>query len=220
MPFHTHQVGNKINKYEALVTTHTSKKTWVTHWERGVAQLCPTLCNPTDCSPPGSSVHGIFQAWILEWVAISFSRGSSQPRDWTEVSHIAGRCFNLCTTREALKYKNPSTNSKDFKGGKEARREEEGGGGGKGGRKRWPYRCLLPPTDTQALWDFSLGLQRREDWNSALPEIRQDQNQNLSSLPRGGDQFPILSSGWGPFDQIPASRTRGLEKQGRIGRVK
>ena len=67
---------------------------------------------------------------------------------------------------------------------------------------------------------LSLGLQRREDWNSALPEIRPDQNQNLSSLPRGGDQSPILSSGWGPFNKIPASRTGGLEKQGRIGRVK
>ena len=88
------------------------------------------------------------------------------------------------------------------------------------GRKGWPYRRLLPPTDTQALWDFSLGLQRREDWNSALPEIRPDQNQNSSSLPRGGDQSPILSSGWGPFDQIPASRTGGIEKWGRIGRVK
>ena len=45
-----------------------------------VAQLCLTLCNPMDCSPPDSSVHEIFQARILEWVAISFSRGSSQPR--------------------------------------------------------------------------------------------------------------------------------------------
>ena len=61
---------------------------------------------PVDCSPPSSSVHGILQARILEWVAISFSRGSSQPRDRTQASHIAGRCFNLCTTREALKYKN------------------------------------------------------------------------------------------------------------------
>ena len=47
----------------------------------------------TDCSPPGSSVHGIFQARILEWVAISFSRRSSQPRDWTRVSRIVGRCL-------------------------------------------------------------------------------------------------------------------------------
>ena len=49
--------------------------------ESEVAQSCPTLCDPMDCSPPGSSVHGIFQARVLEWVAISFSRGSSQPRD-------------------------------------------------------------------------------------------------------------------------------------------
>ena len=83
-----------------------------------VAQSYPPLCDPVDCSLPGSSVHGIFQARILEWVAISFSkvscyvvrlyvhgilqarilewvafpfsRGSSQPRDWTQVSHIAG----------------------------------------------------------------------------------------------------------------------------------
>ena len=63
--------------------------------EREVAQSCPTLCDPIDCSPPGSSLHWILQARILEWVAISFSRGSSQPRDRTQVSHIAGRRFNL-----------------------------------------------------------------------------------------------------------------------------
>ena len=48
-----------------------------------VTQSCPTLCDPMDCNRPGSSVHGILQARILEWVAISFSRGSSQPRDQT-----------------------------------------------------------------------------------------------------------------------------------------
>ena len=48
--------------------------------ESEVAQLCLTLCDPMDCSLPGSSIHGIFQARILEWIAISFSRGSSQPR--------------------------------------------------------------------------------------------------------------------------------------------
>ena len=105
----------------------------------------------------------------MEWVAISFSRGSSPPRDRAQVSHIAGRRFNLYTTREALNYKNPSTNNKDFKGGKEARlKEERGGGETEQGQKGWPYSRLLPPTDAQALWDFSLGLQRREDWNSAL----------------------------------------------------
>ena len=66
-----------------------------------VVQLYLTLCDPVDCSPPCSSVHGILQARILEWVAISFSRGSSWPRDWTQVSRIAGRCFNLWATWEA-----------------------------------------------------------------------------------------------------------------------
>ena len=58
-----------------------------------VTQSCPALCDPKDCSPPGSSVHGILQARILEWVAIPFSRGSSQPGDQTQVSHIAGGFF-------------------------------------------------------------------------------------------------------------------------------
>ena len=56
-------------------------------------QSCPTLCNPMDCSPPGSSIHGILQARILEWVAIPFSRGSSQFKDQTWVSCIVGRFF-------------------------------------------------------------------------------------------------------------------------------
>ena len=58
-----------------------------------VAQSCPTLCDPMDCSLSGSSVHGIFQARVLEWIAISFSRGSSRPRNRTRVSRIAGRRF-------------------------------------------------------------------------------------------------------------------------------
>ena len=52
---------------------------------RSVAQLCLTLCGSMDCGPSGSSGHEIFQTWIMEWVAISYSRGSSQPRDWTHV---------------------------------------------------------------------------------------------------------------------------------------
>ena len=68
-----------------------------------VAQSCPTLCDPVDCSPPGSSLHGILQARVLEWVPISLSRGSSRPRDLTQVSCIAGRRFNLWATREALR---------------------------------------------------------------------------------------------------------------------
>ena len=66
-----------------------------------VAQSCPTLCNPMNCSPRGSSVYGILQARILEWVAISFSRGSSQPRDPTWVFWIAGGFFTNWATREA-----------------------------------------------------------------------------------------------------------------------
>ena len=52
-------------------------------------QSCPTLCDPVDCSPPGSSVQGISQARVLEWIAISSSRGSSWPRDWTRVSRVS-----------------------------------------------------------------------------------------------------------------------------------
>ena len=66
-----------------------------------VAQLYLTLCDPMDSSLPGSAIHGIFQARILEWAAISFSRGSSQPRDRTQVSCIADRRFTIWATREA-----------------------------------------------------------------------------------------------------------------------
>ena len=73
--------------------------------------LCCALLNhsvmsdslqPHDCSPPGSSVHGILQARILEWVAMSSSRESSQPRNWTQVSHIAGGFFTIWATGEGI----------------------------------------------------------------------------------------------------------------------
>ena len=63
--------------------------------ESEVTQLCPTLCDPMDYILPGSSIHGIFQTRILEWVAISFPRGSSQHRDWTQVSHSVGSRFTV-----------------------------------------------------------------------------------------------------------------------------
>ena len=66
-----------------------------------VAQSCPTLCDPMDHSPLGSSIHGILQARTLEWVAISFSRASSQPRNRTWVSHMAGELFTVQAAREA-----------------------------------------------------------------------------------------------------------------------
>ena len=70
-------------------------------------QSCLTLCDPLSCSPPGSFVHGIFQARILEWVAISYSRWSSQPRYQTHVSYISYTCRRIiyhCTTWEAYIY--------------------------------------------------------------------------------------------------------------------
>ena len=85
--------GNKLGVWDQHRNTEVK-------WSE-VAQLCPTLCDPVFCSPPGSSIHGILQAIILEWVAISFSRGSSRTRDRTQVSRIVGRCFNLWVTREA-----------------------------------------------------------------------------------------------------------------------
>ena len=74
--------------------------------ESEVAQSCLTVCNPMDCNLSGSSVHGIFQAIALEWIAISFSSGSSRPRDRTQVSRIVDRRFTVWTTREVhLDYK-------------------------------------------------------------------------------------------------------------------
>ena len=65
------------------------------------SQSCSTLCNLMDCNPWSSSIHGILQARILQWGPILFSRGSSQPRDQTWVSHIAGKFFTVWATREA-----------------------------------------------------------------------------------------------------------------------
>ena len=78
--------------------SHGQRRLWVFAQS---LQLYLTLCDPMECSPPGSSVSWLLQARILEWVAIPFSRGSSQPRDWTQVSHIAGRFSTVWATREA-----------------------------------------------------------------------------------------------------------------------
>ena len=65
----------------------------VLYSESEVAQLCPTLCDPMDCTSQAPLVRELFQAIVLEWVAISFYRGSSQPRDRTRVSYTAGGLF-------------------------------------------------------------------------------------------------------------------------------
>ena len=70
----------------------------------GITQSCPTLCDPMDCSLPGSSVHGILQARTLKWIAIPFSGGSSWPKDRARVSCSAGRFFIVWATRDALIY--------------------------------------------------------------------------------------------------------------------
>ena len=79
------------------------------------AQLYPILCNPMDCSPPDSSVHGIREVRILEWVAMPSSRGLSQPRDQTQVSCTAGGFFTVWATREVSFYPIYSQILKSFK---------------------------------------------------------------------------------------------------------
>ena len=94
--------GKKYLKFKRSKNILEMEKILIQHFlfVSEVTQSCPTLCDPMDCSLPGSSVHGIFQARIVEWVAISFSRRSSQPRDGTWVSRIVGRRFTVWATRE------------------------------------------------------------------------------------------------------------------------
>ena len=82
-------------KAETPILWPLDAKNWKSESETEVAQSCLTLCNPMDCNLLGFYVHGIFQARILDWVAISFFRGSSQPRNPSWVSHIAGRLFTV-----------------------------------------------------------------------------------------------------------------------------
>ena len=85
------------------------------------ARSCLTLCDPMDCSLPGSSVHGVSQARKLKWVAMSSSRGSSQPRDQTQVFYIAGRFFTVWVTREDLCYASLTTIGRKKKAVSESR---------------------------------------------------------------------------------------------------
>ena len=90
-----------MNIYHSICKVYTKRwNCWVVgHALVWKVKVCPILCDAMNYSPPGSSVHGILQARILGWVAISFSRGSSQPREWTRVPCIAGRFFTLWATR-------------------------------------------------------------------------------------------------------------------------
>ena len=107
----THQLAKKIEVVEHFsLGQHQSKYNYVLSTEVAILSvtlvvvlcsvilLCPTLCYTMDCSPPGSFVHGISQARILEWVAISFSRGSSQLRGQTHISGIDRQILYHCAT--------------------------------------------------------------------------------------------------------------------------
>ena len=93
----TKQLNWTINIYSSSEYSNTVMKVKA---KVLVTQSCLTLWNPMDCSLPGSSVHGILQARIQEWVAISYSRGSSWPRDLTHFFCTAGRFFTVWATRE------------------------------------------------------------------------------------------------------------------------
>ena len=94
VPFFPPYVSHPLSETSYFITSAIiwSKWWWFSCW------VMSDSCDPMSCSPPGSSVHRIFQARILEWIAISFSRGSSWPRDWTWVSCTAGRLFTSWTT--------------------------------------------------------------------------------------------------------------------------
>ena len=114
--FHAKMGTVKDRKGMELTEAEDTKKGWqeYSESESEVAQSCPTLWDPMNCSLPGLSVHGIFQARVLEWVAISFSRGSSWPKDWIWVSHTVGRCFALWATRECQHQRIARKDKKSF----------------------------------------------------------------------------------------------------------
>ena len=85
-----------VQIWQCLTECYNEDLPWSVPKVRVQAKLCPTLCNPMDCSLPGSSVHGILQTRILEWVTLPSSRGSSQPRDWTHISYVS------CIGRQVL----------------------------------------------------------------------------------------------------------------------
>ena len=89
----------KVSELSGHDSIHAVSQPSVSMWSE-VTQSCPTLCDSIDWGLPGYSVHGIFQAIVLEWIAISFSRASSQPRARTRVSCIVDRRFTVWATRE------------------------------------------------------------------------------------------------------------------------
>ena len=100
--FCTAKESNKqTKKHPQNERKYLQRKQLTMDWWWFSSSVMSDSCDPMDCSRPGSSVHGIFQARILEWIAISFSRGSSRPRNWTQVFCIAGRFFTDWAMRVA-----------------------------------------------------------------------------------------------------------------------
>ena len=132
------------------------------------AKSCPTLCNPVDCSPPGSPVHGILQVRILYWLAMSSSRGSSWPRDQTP----HGSYYYICpyavirASQLALMLKNPPASAGDARdtGSIPGLGRSPGGGNG----NPLLYSCLGNPMDRGAWWAIVHGVAKSQTWVKQL----------------------------------------------------
>ena len=83
------RVGDRADMWTQVFQTHCVTPLYLGCMQVKSLQLCPNLCDPMDCSLPGSSVHGILQAGILKWVAVPSSRGSSRPGDQTHISYVS-----------------------------------------------------------------------------------------------------------------------------------
>ena len=161
-----------------------------------ISLSCPALRNPMDYSPPASSIHGILQARIMEWVAIPFSRGSSQPRDQTQVSHMAGRFFIIWATREALQYKIKSLKKKKDNEEKECSTHilaRMMGGWGQWLKKKiqqvW-VRCRFPDGLTASPWgprgpllSILVSLNRDPEGTRHKAQLEGKTSHNRSALP-------------------------------------
>ena len=145
------------------------------------AQLCPTVCDPMGCSPWASSVHWILQARILKWVAVSFCRGSSWPKDWTQDSWIAGRFFTIWATGKSQSHSVVS-------------------------HSLWPHELYSPwnsPGQNTRVGNLSLF----QGSNPGLPHCRQillpaepqgkPKNTGVGSLSLLQKIFPTQESNWG-----------------------
>ena len=155
-----------------------------------VAQSCPTLCDPMDCSLPGSTVRGILQAWILEWVAISSSRGISQPRDQTCI------CDFSCTGRQVLLTLVPPEKPSPHP---QLR-----------GKKACDESVQVRHLRHQSVSQFSLSvvsdsLQHHEPQHARPPCQSPAPGVHPSSCPLSGSWHPTISSFVVPFSSCPQS---------------